>query len=73
MSIFLDGTFGTGKKCKFHCYPSCHPGQVDEERRRYGCLHPEWPENRKGEFCPLVDCDGDILKCELLSKKGEPQ
>lgn len=27
--IFIDGDFPTGKKCKYHCSPTCHPGQVD--------------------------------------------
>ncbi len=63
--VFIDGDFSTGKACKHHCSPTCHPGQVDENAWHYGCLHPAWPENRQGDFCPFVDCNGEPAKCEI--------
>jgi hypothetical protein len=63
--IFIDGDFKSNKgKCKYHCYPTCHPGQIDPNKREYGCLNPIWPANRAKDFCPLVDCMGDRRKCE---------
>jgi len=66
--IFIDGDFSTGKACKFHCSPTCHPGQVDENKWHYGCLHKAWPQNRAGDFCPFVECEGDPAKCEVPKK-----
>jgi hypothetical protein len=67
--IFLDGDFPSGMgNCKFHCSPTCHPGQVGPEWK-YGCTHPAWPANKYGGFVPLVDCGGDKSKCELKGKK----
>ncbi len=65
--IFLDGDFETGTECKHHCSPSCHPAQVGPEWV-YGCTHEIWPQNRAGDFVPIVDCDGDPKKCELPPK-----
>lgn len=64
-TIFVDGDFPTGKKCKHHCSPTCHPCQVDENYWHYGCLHKAWPQNRRGDFCPIVNCDGEPEKCEI--------
>lgn len=63
---FIDGDFSTGKQCKHHCSPTCHPGQTGPEWR-YGCLHPGFPDNKQGDFCPLVDCGGEYSKCELIT------
>ena len=63
--VFIDGDFPTGKGCKYHCSPTCHPGQVDENKWHFGCTHPAWPQNRERDFGPFVDCDGDKRKCEL--------
>jgi hypothetical protein len=63
--IILDGDFLTGAPCRYHCSPTCHPGQVDEDKWHYGCLHKAWPQNRFGDFCPLVECGGDPEKCEI--------
>ena len=65
MTIFIDGDFPTGKQCKYHCSPTCHPAQVDYNEWHYGCLHKAWPANRVGDFCPIVKCDGDPAKCEI--------
>lgn len=62
--IFLDGDFKVkGSKCKHYCSPTCHPAQVGPEWR-YGCLHPAWPQNQDGDFCPIVECGGDPKDCE---------
>lgn len=68
--IHVDGNFKTDMgNCKFHCSPSCHPGQVDLDKWHYGCTHKAWPANKYGDFCPLVDCEGQIEKCELKVHK----
>jgi hypothetical protein len=66
--IFLDGDFSSGKECKYHCSPTCHPGQIDENNWHYGCLHKAWPQNKEGDFCPFVECDGNPEKCEIPKK-----
>ena len=68
--MFIDGDFSTGKECEYHCSPTCHPGQVGPEWR-YGCLHPGFPANKMGGFCPLVDCGGEYAKCELVTMLGK--
>lgn len=69
-TIFIDGDFKSGVgDCKHHCSPTCHPGQIDPDKWHYGCLHPAFPSNRYGDFCPLVDCGGDKNKCELKGAK----
>jgi hypothetical protein len=68
--MFIDGDFKTGMgNCKYHCSPTCHPGQIDHDKWHYGCTHKAWPQNKYGDFVPFVDCDGDISKCELKGKK----
>lgn len=65
-TVFIDGDFPSGKgDCEHHCSPTCHPGQVNFDKWMYGCLHKAWPQNKYGDFCPLVDCDGKISKCEF--------
>ena len=64
--IFVECDAPTGRKCKYHCSPSCHPLQVGPEWV-YGCLDKEWPHNQNGDFCPIVECGGDIDKCERPS------
>jgi hypothetical protein len=67
--IFIDGDFKSDKgNCKHHCSPTCHPCQVGPEWV-YGCLHPAWPQNRESDFVPIVNCDGEKLKCELKNNK----
>jgi hypothetical protein len=68
-TIFIDGDFPTGKGCKWHCSPSCHPAQIGPEWV-YGCTHIAWPQNNKtyGDFCPIVNCNGEINKCEIPVK-----
>ena len=63
----IDGEFPTGKECEHHCSPSCHPAQVGPEWV-YGCTHPAWPQNRSGDFVPIVDCGGDPSKCDLCKR-----
>jgi len=68
--IFIDGDFKTGMGyCEFHCCPTCHPGQVDQNKSHYGCTHKAWPANKYGDFVPFVDCGGEKSKCELKGKK----
>jgi len=46
--IFIDGDFKTGMgNCPYHCSPTCHPGQIDPDRWRYGCTHKAWPQNKE--------------------------
>jgi hypothetical protein len=67
--MFIDGDFKTGiGNCEYHCSPTCHPGQTNPKKWRYGCTHKAWPQNKHGDFVPLVDCDGQISKCELKGK-----
>ncbi len=67
--IFIDGDFPSDKgDCEFHCSPTCHPAQVGPEWL-YGCTHKVWPQNRAGDFVPIVDCGGDKSKCDLKGYK----
>jgi len=73
-AIFLDGDFPSkqsAKGCRFHCSPTCHPAQIGPEWV-YGCLHPEWPENKAGDFCPIVRCGAKQAKCEFPGGYKEP-
>lgn len=65
----IDGDFKTNKECKYHCSHSCYPGQIDDDKWHYGCLHKAYPSNKYGEFCPFVECGGIIKKCELKGSK----
>lgn len=65
--LHIDGDFPTGKECEHHCSPSCHPAQVGPEWV-YGCTHPAWPQNKMGDFVPIVDCGGDPAKCDLCNR-----
>jgi len=64
---FIDGDFATDTPCKYHCSPSCHPAQIGPEWQ-YGCTHKAWPQNRAGDFVPIVHCDGAVSKCEIPIK-----
>ena len=67
--LFIDGDFPSGKgECKFHCSPTCHPCQVGPEWL-YGCTHKAWPQNKYGDFVPIVNCKGIKSKCELKGKR----
>jgi len=63
----LDADFPTGKECKYHCSPTCHPANIGPERV-YGCTHKTWPQNIVGDFVPIVFCDGNPRKCEIPKK-----
>ena len=67
MTSYLDADFPTATACKYHCSPSCHPAQVGPEWV-YGCTHEAWPQNRQGDFVPIVKCDGNPAKCEIPVK-----
>ena len=63
--VFIDGDFPSEKgDCKHHCLPFCHPAQVGPEWV-YGCLHPIWPANQEGDFCPIMNCNGESSKCKI--------
>ena len=65
-AAFIDGDFKSEMgDCEFHCSPTCHPGQIDENEWHYGCTHKAWPQNKYGDFVPFVDCGGEIEKCEF--------
>lgn len=67
LPIFIEGDFPSGKgTCQHHCTPTCHPLQVGPETV-HGCLSPSLPYNRSPDrdFCPIVDCGGNPLKCEI--------
>ena len=66
--IHIDGDFPSGKGCKHHCSPTIHPMQVGPEWL-YGCTHPAWPANQRGDFVPIVDCGGTKAKCDLCNTK----
>ena len=53
-------------KCKHWCSPSCHPAQTGD-KWLYGCTHIAWPANKSGDFCPIVECDGDQKNCDLVN------
>lgn len=56
--IYIDGDFPSKiGNCKYHCSPSCHPAQTGPDWK-YGCLHIAWPQNKHGDFCPMVKCAG---------------
>ena len=65
--IFIDGDFPTDTPCSFHCSPTCHPAQVGPVWL-YGCTHWVWPQNRAGDFVPIVNCDGIPGRCEIPKK-----
>ena len=62
--ISVDGDFPTDTPCAFHCSPTCHPAQTGPEWV-YGCTCPVWPQNRDGDFVPIVGCQGKPEKCEI--------
>lgn len=64
--IFIEGNFKTNMGgCCYHCSPTCHPCQVDPDKWHYGCLHKAWPQNKRGDFVPFVDCEGVKENCDL--------
>lgn len=68
MTAFIDGDFKSKLgDCEHHCSPSCHPAQTGPDWV-YGCLNMRWPQNSEGDFCPIVNCDGDKNKCKLEPK-----
>ena len=62
--IHIDRDRPTDGKCRHHCSPSCHPAQTGPDWK-YGCLHKAWPQNRYGDFCPIVDCMANPAFCEI--------
>lgn len=67
--MFIDGDFKSNLgNCKYHCSPSCHPCQIGPEWV-YGCTHKAWPQNRDGDFVPIVGCSGDLSKCDIRGEK----
>ena len=64
MIIHVDANWATKNECKYHCYPSCHPGQIFNEPA-FGCTHIAWPPNQEGDFCPIVSCKGVMSRCEI--------
>ena len=69
MTLFIDGDFPTGKPCPFHCSPTCHPMQGMGKDWKFGCTHKAWPGNREGDFVPIVNCGGEIERCDMIGKK----
>ena len=65
--LHIDGDFPTESECQYHCSPSCHPAQVGPDWK-YGCTHKAWPQNRAGDFVPIVDCGGNPEKCSIPAK-----
>ena len=69
MNIFIEGDFPTGKPCEHHCAPTCHPlYRMFGGDHIYGCLHEAWPQNKVGDFCPIVRCNGEFSACEIPVK-----
>ena len=68
-TVFIDGDFDSWRgTCQHHCSPTCHPAQVGPEWL-YGCRHPAWPANRAHDFVPIVECGGDVDKCDMKGRK----
>ncbi len=66
--IHIGGNFPVkGAECRHYCNPTCHPAQIGDGWV-YGCLHAAWPQNKYDDFCPIVQCGGEISKCEILEK-----
>ena len=69
---FLEGDFPVKEaECPHYCSPTCHPAQTGP-KWVYGCLHPAWPQNQVGDFCPIVNCGGILKNCEIPNKRIEP-
>ncbi len=67
--IFINGDYRSALgNCEHHCSPTCHPAQIGPVWV-YGCLHKAWPANRYGDFCPIVNCNGEKSKCDLKGYK----
>ena len=66
MEINVDGDFSVKGKCRWYCYPTCHPAQTGNA---HGCKCPVWYPNRIGDFVPIVKCKGDRSKCPLKDKE----
>lgn len=63
--IFIDGDFSSGVgECEYHCSPTCHPAQTGPDWV-YGCTHKAWPQNKHGDFVPIVNCNGKASECDL--------
>lgn len=65
MNILIDRNFTTYKACKYHCLPTCHPEQIDDNDLKYGCTHKVWTDNREKDFVPIVECGGNPKNCPL--------
>lgn len=63
----IDGDFVKEAECRYYCSPSCHPAQIGPEWV-YGCTHKAWPQNKAGDFVPIVECEGRIKKCKIPKK-----
>lgn len=69
MIISIDGNFDSKMgDCEYHCCPSCHPAQVGRETI-YGCRHKAWPQNRAGDFVPIVACEGNKKICDMKGNR----
>ena len=43
--------------------------QLDANDWKYGCTHKAWPQNRFGDLVPIVQCGGDVGKCQIEPKR----
>ena len=69
VNIFIEGDFDSARgDCEYHVSPTCHPCQIGPEWV-YGCRHRAWPQNRQGDFVPIVKCNGNTAKCEIKDRK----
>jgi len=69
INLLFDRDFNSGiGECLYHCRPTCHPAQIDENDWKYGCKHPAWPANQVRDFVPIVSCGGAYNKCEVPEK-----
>ena len=65
--IYIERDIKTKSECGFLCFPTCHPAQTGPEMV-YGCLHKAWPQNRRHDFPPIVECGGKKEDCEIPLK-----
>lgn len=69
--IHFDGDFRVDEAmCKWYCRPTCHPANTGEEVV-FGCLNPNHHTYIKGDFVPVVKCEGNPENCDIALNKAK--
>lgn len=69
-TVFVEGDFDVeGAECPYFCSPTCHPAQTGP-KWKYGCSNEKHPRHDPRGFVPIVQCEGNLSKCELLSLRN---